>query len=177
MFSYIGITNAHSMIKGTLFALFLISLILMLMLRSLRYGLISLAPNLLPALFAFGVWALLYGKVGLSVAISIGMTLGIVVDSTVHFLAKYVRARRENHQDAEHAVRYAFSSVGIALLVTNVVLILGFVVLAQSDMKVNADMGLFTALTFLIGLILDFLFLPALLLLLDKDGRADSKRG
>jgi predicted RND superfamily exporter protein len=60
------------------------------------------------------------------------MTFGIVVDDTVHFLSKYLRARREQGMDAEGAVNYAFNTVGRALIITSVVLIAGFMVLVLS---------------------------------------------
>jgi predicted RND superfamily exporter protein len=91
-----------------------------------------------------------------------------VVDDTVHFLSKYLRARREQGLDAGDAVRYAFHTVGIALLVTTVVLIAGFLVLTQSGFKLNSDMGLLTAVTIALALVADFLLLPALLIKADR---------
>ena len=91
-----------------------------------------------------------------------------MVDDTVHFLSKYLRARREHNLDATAAVRYAFSTVGTALWVTTIVLIAGFTVLAFSSFKMNAGMGLLTAITIGIALILDFLFLPPFLITLQK---------
>ena len=168
MFSHIGKRNVSSMIGGTLIALFFISLILIMALRSLKLGIISLAPNLIPAGMAFGVWAIFNGDLGISLASAVGMTLGIVVDDTVHFLSKYQRARKELGKSAEEAVRYAFSTVGVALWVTTLVLVAGFAVLAASDFSMNAHMGIFTALTIAIALIIDFLFLPALLISVEK---------
>ena len=171
MFSHIGMRNIISMLSGTSIALVLISLILVFALRSLKFGLISLIPNLAPALMSFGIWALLVGQVGLAVSIVVAMTLGIVVDDTIHFLSKYIRARREQNMSAEEAVRYAFNTVGVALVVTTLVLVGGFLVISQSNFLVNSEMGLLTAITIAIALIVDFLFLPPLLLLLDGDKR------
>lgn len=168
MFSHIGKRNVSSMIGGTLLALFFISMILIAALRSFKLGLISLAPNLIPAGMAFGVWAIFNGNLGISLASAVGMTLGIVVDDTVHFLSKYQRARREQGKSTEEAVRYAFSTVGVALWVTTLVLVSGFLVLAASDFNMNAHMGMFTALTIGIALIIDFLFLPALLISVEE---------
>jgi uncharacterized protein len=94
MFAHIGETNIKSMLQGTLIALVLISVILVFALRSLKHGLISLVPNLAPAAIGFGVWGLLIGEVGMSIAVVAAMTLGIVVDDTIHFMSKYLRARR-----------------------------------------------------------------------------------
>ncbi len=168
MFSHIGMRNIKSMLSGTTIALVLISLILIFALRSAKMGFISLIPNLAPAGMAFGVWALTVGQVGLALSVVAAMTLGIVVDDTVHFLSKYLRARREQNMNAEDAVRYAFSSVGVALWVTTMVLVAGFMVLAQSAFELNSSMGLLTALTILIALFVDFFFLPPLLMKLDR---------
>lgn len=164
MFSHIGMRNVKSMLTGTIVALIVISMILIFALRSFKLGMLSLIPNLAPAGMAFGVWALMVGEVGLSISVVVAMTLGIVVDDTVHFLSKYLRARREQALSAEDAVRYAFSSVGIALWVTTLVLVAGFMVLAQSHFQLNSGMGLLTAVTISIALFIDFLFLPPLLI-------------
>ncbi len=169
MFAHIGQRNVSSMLVGTTLALILISFILMMALRSTRIGLISLAPNLIPAAMAFGLWGLLVGQVGMSLSVVAGMTLGIVVDDTVHFLSKYLRARREKGLDAQEAVRYAFNTVGVALWVTSLVLVLGFWVLSRSHFSLNSDMGTMAAITIAIALIMDFLFLPALLMKLEDN--------
>lgn len=169
MFAHIGERNVSSMLFGTTLALILISLILVLALRSAPIGLISLAPNLIPAGMAFGLWGLLVGQVGLSLSVVAGMTLGIVVDDTVHFLSKYLRARREKGLNEQEAVAYAFNTVGVALWVTSLVLVLGFVVLSQSHFALNSDMGAMAAITIAIALIMDFLFLPPLLMKLEED--------
>jgi predicted RND superfamily exporter protein len=168
MFAHIGQRNIISMLTGTTVALVLISGILILALQSFKIGIISLIPNLAPAAMGFGLWGLLVGEVGLGLSVVAGMTLGIVVDDTVHFLSKYLRARREQQLDPEGAVHYAFSTVGTALLVTSIVLIAGFMVLSQSPFKLNADMGLLTAITIAFALLADFLFLPPLLMKVEK---------
>jgi len=92
------------------------------------------------------------------------MTLGIVVDDTVHFLSKYLRARREKNMSSEDAVRYAFKTVGRALFTTTIVLVAGFLVLAMSSFQINAGMGLLTAIVISFALAVDFLLLPAILM-------------
>jgi len=169
MFSHIGYRNIRSMLLGTTVALILISLTLIFALRSFRIGMLSLIPNLVPAGMAFGAWGLLVGQVGMSLAIVTSMTLGIVVDDTVHFLSKYLRARREKGLNSQDAVRYAFSTVGLALVVTSVVIFCGFMVLSQSAFVLNSDMALMTGVTVIFALVADFLLLPPILMALDKD--------
>lgn len=168
MFAHIGKRNIISMIMGTTLALIGISLILIVALRSLKIGLLSMIPNLIPAAMGFGLWGLLVGQVGLSLSIVAGMTLGIVVDDTVHFLSKYLRARREKGLDAEEAVRYAFRNVGMALFTTSVVLVVGFMVLSLSSFELNSGMGLLTAIVISFALLADFLLLPPILMLFDR---------
>jgi len=176
MFAHIGQRNIVSMLIGTTLALILISILLGIALKSWRYGVISLLPNLLPAAVAFGVWGFYQGQVGLGLSVVVGMTLGIVVDDTVHFLSKYIHAQREKGLDPKGAVHYAFDNVGRALWITTFVLVMGFGVLAQSSFKMNADMGLLTAITIFIALVVDFLFLPPLLMMLDKGRKSRASK-
>ncbi len=164
MFAHIGQRNIESMLKGSVIALALISLTLIVSLRSFKVGLISLVPNLVPATVAFGIWGIFVGQVGLSLSVVVGMTLGIIVDDTVHFLSKYLRARREQGLSSEDAVRYAFANVGNAMWVTSVALVSGFLMLSLSAFELNSGMGLLTAITIVVALLADFLLLPALLL-------------
>lgn len=175
MFAYISERNIEGMLTGTALAFVLISLVLTLALRSVRLGLVSLVPNLVPPIMAFGVWALLVGEVGMASSVVTATSLGIIVDATVHFLSKYRRARVERGDDPEDAVRYAFSTVGTALWVTSAILIAGFAVLSLSAFQINSSLGMLTAITLAMALIADFLLLPALLLAVDKKG--DKKHG
>ncbi len=168
IFSFISKRNIDSMLKGSVIALILISLIMIVALRDIKLGILSLIPNLTPAFMAFGVWGHMVGQVGLAVSVMIAMTLGIVVDDTVHFISKYQRARKEHAMDAEDAVRYAFNTVGSAIWVTTLALVGGFGVLSFSGFQINAHMGLMTTITIIFAIILDFFFLPTLLLKLES---------
>jgi len=168
IFAHINHRNIRSLLKGTLVALILISLVLIIALRSVRLGLISLIPNLTPAALAYGTWGIFVGKIDLSASIVICMSLGIVVDDTVHFLSKYLRARREKNYNVNEGMRYAFNTVGVALMITTVVLVSGFLVLALSHFSPTWVSGLLLAITLSYALLTDFLLLPPLLTLLDS---------
>jgi predicted RND superfamily exporter protein len=116
-------------------------------------------------LATFGTWALLVGEVGFSVATVASVSLGIIVDDTVHFLIKYLHALREKHLERPAAIRYAFETVGTAIVATTLILAAGFALLAASTFKINAEMGLLTALAIVVALVLDFLLLPAILMI------------
>ncbi|PCI41997.1 MAG: hypothetical protein COB51_13455 [Moraxellaceae bacterium] len=168
LFGSLALENIKSMITGTVMALLLVSALLIFALKSLKYGLLSLLPNLLPAAMAFGIWGIFVGQVGLPAAIVASITIGIVVDDTVHFLSKYVRAKREYNYDTTEAVRYAFSNVGVALVFTSILLTANFGVMAFSHFQPNASMGTLTALTIAMALVVDFLFFVPVLLVIDR---------
>lgn len=168
MFTFIAQRNVESMINGTGLAIVAIAIIMILSLRSFSMGMISLIPNALPILSAFGLWALLFGEIGFSVAAVAAISLGIVIDDTVHFLTKFMRARREKGFSCTDSIRYAFETVGVAIIVNTIVLASGFMMLVFSAFKINMEMGLLTSMSIVFALILDFLFLPAFLLLLAR---------
>jgi predicted RND superfamily exporter protein len=167
VFAKISDSNSISLLKGTGLALFLISIILILVLKSLRLGLISLIPNIMPIVLAYGAWGLISGRIDLGLSIVACMSLGLVVDDTVHFLSKYKLARQLG-KTTEQAIQYAFSTVGIAMLITTFVLAAGFSLLALSSFSPTHGMGALLALTAVFALIIDFLFLPILLIKFDN---------
>jgi predicted RND superfamily exporter protein len=164
MFTYISERNMQNMVVGTILAIVAIAVIMMFALRSVGLGIMSLVPNGLPILVTFGAWALLVGEVGFSVATVASISLGIIVDDTVHWLSKYVRARDERGLGVEASIRYAFQNVGMAIVVNTIILAAGFFVMTTSAFKMNVDLGLMTILSIIGALVLDFLLLPALLL-------------
>lgn len=168
MFAHINQTNIVSMVKGTATTLVIISLILIFALKSLSIGALSLVPNVIPAAMAFGLWGVINGQINIGLSVVAVMTLGIVVDDTVHFLSKYLFARRREKLDQVAAINYSFTHVGNALWTTSLALVLGFLVLTFSDFEINAQVGLMTAITIGLALATDFLLLPPLLLLFDR---------
>ena len=161
-----SLTNS---LKGSVFALVLISIILLIVLKSIRYGLVSLIPNLVPAAFGFGGWYLYSGEVGLGLTCVVIITIGIVVDDTVHFLSKYKKFMQDNKNNAEVAIRETFKNVGPALCITTLVLSSGFLVLSLSKIVANSALGGVTAMILIAAFLLDVLLLPSILLIIDKD--------
>ena len=168
MFSHIAKRNVEAMMSGAVLALILISLILAMALRSMKFGLVSMIPNLMPIAMTFGIWAVSFKYVGLSISVVAPVALGIIVDDTVHFLSKYLRARRERKATPAEAVRYSFHTVGSALGITSLVLAVGFSILAYSGFTMNFHLGVMTVISIACALAADFLFLPPLLMKLEE---------
>jgi len=167
MFAHIGQRNIRAMLLGTIIAFLGVSIILIATLRSLRIGIVSLVPNFVPGVMGFGVWGLAVGEVGLALSVVMAMTIGIVVDDTVHFLSKYRRARREHGSTPDDAVRYALQTVGQAVTTTTAVLVAGFLVLVLSPFIPTAQVGWLAAMIIGFALVADFLLLPPLLMAVD----------
>ncbi|KZZ42523.1 hypothetical protein A3759_01540 [Thalassolituus sp. HI0120] len=177
VFANLTFRNIGSMMSGTSMALVLISFLLIFALHSFKIGMISLVPNIVPAVLAYGIWGMINGQIDTAISVVVCLSLGIVVDDTVHFLSKYLRARREKGYSAEEAIRYAFSTVGTALIVTSIVLIGGFMVMQFSHFNPSNHMGMLLAITILVALLVDFLFLPPLLMFLDRNKENRNKSG
>ena len=160
--------NLESMLSGTIIAMALISLILILVFKSVRLGLISLVPNFIPALMTFGLWGHLVGQIGVVSSVVLAVTFGIIVDDTIYFMSEYLKARREEGLSAPDAVRYAFRAVGHALWTTTVVLSAGFLVFTASGFELSWVLGLLVTITIIFALAADFLLLPILLITIDR---------
>ncbi|MCE2438037.1 MAG: MMPL family transporter [Candidatus Latescibacteria bacterium] len=167
VFAHLSLRNINSMLRGTILAMALISFILIWIFKSVRIGLLSLLPNFIPAIMSFGLWGYIVGNVGIASSVVIAVVFGIVVDDTIHFLSKYLKARRKK-LDAPEAVRYAFRTVGHALWTTTTVLSAGFLVFATSGFQVSWALGLLVTITIIFALVADFLLLPALLITIDR---------
>ncbi len=164
MFAHIGDRQIKAMLKGTIVCLAMVSVALIILLRSVKYGLLAMVPNVIPAVIAFGLWGATVGEVGLGLSVVTAMTLGIVVDDTIHIIVTYLEARNNKGLSAEDAIRHTFSSVGVAIFTTSIALISGFLILSFSTFQINSGLGLLVSIVIATAMVADFLFFPALLL-------------
>lgn len=167
MFAALGESNIRGMLWGALIALMGVTITILASLKSIKYSALSIIANSFPAIIALGFWGLLVGHINMAVAMVFSITLGIIVDDSVHFICKYRHARESFNMAPDDAIRYAFRNVGQALSVTTIVLAIGFGLLCFSDFNLNAYLGALTAMTVVIALIFDYLVLPPLLLIFD----------
>ncbi|HAG96294.1 MAG: RND transporter [Pseudomonadales bacterium] len=168
MFAHIGERSMKGMLIGLIGSLFVMGLVLSRLFRSVKLGLVSIACNVLPVALAFGVWGMLNGNIDVGLTVTLGIAFGIVVDDTIHFLGKYRTGRQQLNMNSEDAVRFAFARVGPAILITSLILIAGFAMLGFSAMNITANTSILTTLTIGIALLVDLLFIPALLLIFDR---------
>lgn len=160
--------NTQAMLTGTFVALLVISLVLVFALGGIRLGLVSLVPNILPLVLAYGFWGMALEEISFAATVVIAMTFGIVVDDTVHILSRYQHLLRDRGLDGQSAIIESFRTVGVAVLITSLSIGSGFAVLSFSGFLVNQHLGLLTVITLVAALLTDLLLLPALLKLLDR---------
>lgn len=160
-----------SMAKGAVIAILMVSLVLLLSLRSWFLGLIGMLANVVPIAVGYGYWAVTNELVSFPVMSVAGICLGVVVDFVVHFLDKYRRSRLRG-DSVDVALHYVFATVSKPLCVTMCVLVIGFGVLSLSPHLMVADLGFLAAVIIFLALVFDLLVLPCALLVFDKKSRA-----
>ncbi|WP_439524876.1 efflux RND transporter permease subunit [Marivita sp.] len=161
-FSKLTQRNNQAMIYGMLTVMVLVSVLMIATLRDVKLGLISLVPNVLPAILGFGIWGWWVGDVNLGSTVVTTMTFGIVVDDTVHILMHYQRHRKTG-MTRDEALELTFRTVGTALMVTSIAICSGFFIMTLSGFAINQHLGGLTACIIVLALMTDLILLPALL--------------
>lgn len=160
LFAQAGVRNLSNMVWGSFSALAIIAALLVLVLRSLKYGLLSLIPNALPIAVTYGIWGIFVGEVNTAAAVTFCVSLGICVDDTVHFMAKYLREKRSG-LDTETSIINTYIKSGPSLIYTTIILCIGFFIHAQSELVLNSTIGYLVGITVILALLFDLVVLPA----------------
>lgn len=167
LYARLNDTISRQLLEGFTVSFLLITLTMLVGLRSVRYGLISIAPNLLPPAVVFGVWGLFVGQLSPYILMLFSISIGLVVDDSVHVLSKYMAARKAGEKP-EEAVRYSLDKAGSAITITTAALAMGTFILVFSNTYYYQNVALMLTPIIVVALLLDLLFLPPLLVKLDK---------
>ncbi|MDH5544942.1 MAG: MMPL family transporter [Gammaproteobacteria bacterium] len=152
----------RSMTESYILAAFVIGMMMMLLLRSARVGLIAMIPNLFPILVALGFMGLLGFPLDLSSILVGSIAIGLSVDDTIYFMHHFKRYFSKSG-DVVDAVDHTLHTAGRAMLVTTIVLSIGFFVFGMSDMTNLVSFGLVTGVAIIMALIADIVLAPALM--------------
>lgn len=166
IFSQLSDRNARSMMRADFISLALISLCMVLVLRSLKLGLISVVPNVVPIVVGYGLWWLFVGQMNIVASIAASIALGIIVDDTIHFLTKFQAMQRKEGLGTEEAMRKTLGHVGPAMLSTTVILMLGFGVLTLSSFQMTSYLGWLSLIIIGLAPVADLMIAPALVMAL-----------
>jgi len=167
IFAHAGLNTTYDLLIGAAVTLIVITLLLVVGLSSLRYGLLSIIPNLFPAGVVFGIWYLLVGTIDGNVAILLSISIGLVVDDTVHLLSKYIDARSRGDSPHE-SIHYAFTTAGVAIFVTTLAIGLGVLVLLNSAWVPMQYIAKMLSSIVIVALILDLFLLPSILFAMES---------
>lgn len=167
LFARLDRSISMQLLQGFTLSFVLITLTLLIGLKSIRYGLLSMMPNLFPATIVFGFWGLLVGELSPYILMLFSISIGLVVDDSVHVLSKYIFARREG-ETPETAVQYSLEKAGSALTITTLSLAVGTLILVFSSTFYYQNVALLLTPIIVVALLLDLFFLPPLLVKFDN---------
>jgi uncharacterized protein len=152
------------MMSSLLTAFFVIGLLMMVLLRSLRTGLLAMLPNVIPLLVTLGFMGWVGIPLRTSTALIFSVSLGVAVHDTIHFLTRY-REELLRTRDREQALRLTMLSTGRAIIFTSVLLVGGFIIMTTTRFVGIFQMGVLGAITLFAALLGALLLLPVCLLL------------
>lgn len=166
LFARLDRSISIELIQGFTLSFILITLTMMIGLKSVRYGLVSVMPNVFPATIVFGFWGLWVGELSPYILMLFSISIGLVVDDSVHVLSKYIGARREG-ETPEGAVQYSLDKAGPAITITTLALAVSTFILVLSNTFYYQNVALMLTPIVVVALLLDLLFLPPLLVAFD----------
>lgn len=162
VFSRMDELVTSELLQGYSVSLLLITITLIFGLGSLHFGLLSVIPNLLPATMVFGFWALFVGQLDPFVMMLFSISIGLVVDDTVHILSHYLEGRRAG-ADQENAIAHSIRIAGPALTITTMVLALGTTILIFASTLYFQQSAKLLVPIVVLALVLDITYLPTIL--------------
>ena len=167
MFAHMQHDVTDTLIESITLAVILISIVMLIIFRNWRMLPLFIIPNILPIALVVGVMGWLNIDIDMGVAVSGAIIIGVAVDDTIHFMVKYIEARKRG-DSLEDAMKYVMSYAGSAIIFTTIVLSLAFLVFVFSDFNPNYHFGVVTASALIIAVVVDLVALPAFLLLIDN---------
>lgn len=158
----------ESLLWGLGLAVLIVGLIMALLFRDWRLIIISLIPNIIPLILAGALLGYLGVELEAGISIVFAVIFGIAVDDTIHFISKFMLARRKG-MNIDDALEITFLESGKAIILTSIILFFGFMVLLFSIHPPSVVIGLLISATLLSAVIGDLLLIPVLIRWLVKD--------
>ena len=159
--------NINSMVYGLGGSILLSALIVGSLLKKLKLGVATLFAILIPVLSGFGVWGLVTGTIGLASTAIVALTIGIVVDDSIHLAYRYMDGRTRLNMDSWHSAAYGIHRVGTAITTSSIIMIGGLSALLLSAFEVNSSFGACTCLIIGLALLFNLFVFPRALVWAD----------
>ncbi len=151
-----------NIISGVLLAFFCIGIVMAFMFRNWKMVIISIIPNIIPLVVCAGIMGLLKIELDAPTSIIFGISYGIAVDDTIHFLSKF-KIEKQKGFSTEQAIRNTFQETGKAVFSMSVILFFGFMILLLSPTAATFNIGLLTGITLFSAVWPDVYLLPYML--------------
>jgi predicted RND superfamily exporter protein len=156
------------LVSSIVFAIISIAALMSLLFASFRMVVISMIPNLIPMIITAGIMGWFGIPLKPSTLLIFSIALGITVDNTIHFLAKYRQELKLKKWDLKECVAMSIRETGLSIIYTSVILFFGFIVFVFSDFGGTQALGYLSAITYFVALFTNLVLLPALLLSLER---------
>lgn len=163
---YVRITRhiTDAQIQSALSAFLLVSIVMMLLLRSVKLGLLAMVPNILPALMTLGMMGFVGIPLDLATVLIAGIAIGISVNDTSHIMFRYRHELALSPDDPRGALERMMIGTGRPVVMSSLILIAGFAVLIGASVSSVFYFGVLTVFTTAAALLADLLITPALIL-------------
>lgn len=155
------------MAKGLGLAFVIVAIIVGFLFRSWKLAIVALVPNIIPLVWVCGIMCLFGIELKLTTAIIFTVAFGIAVDDTIHFMTK-LNGELANGKTWLYAIKRTYLETGKAIILTSVVLVLGFSILTLSEFGVTFYSGLLISTALVFALLADLILLPVLLIILKR---------
>ena len=161
--------SIHSSVKSYIIAFILITISMMFIMGDIRLGLIAMIPNLTPIIMGLSIMYIYNIPLDMFTLLIGSIAIGLAVDDTIHFLHNFKRYYKESNS-ATLAVEQTFYTTGKAMVITTIVLSLGFFAYLMGTMESVQNFGFLTGSVIIFALLADLLLAPALMVLISKKG-------
>jgi len=147
-------------------AFIVITPLMILMVRNLKRGLVSMIPNLAPVLITLGIMG--WADIQLDAfSLLVGcLIIGLAVDDTIHFMHGFGRCYYEEQRGVVESVRQTLMTSGAAMLFTTLVLLAGCVSFTFSYMENISTFGILVGIAIATAFLADVILAPALMVVL-----------
>jgi predicted RND superfamily exporter protein len=166
--AYLPSQSIREMAIGIFISLAFSSVLLGVVYQRLKVSGVVLAAIAIPVLAGFGVWGLTVGEIGMAATLVIAVTIGVVIDDSIHLLYRYKDGMNQLDLSALESAAYSFHRTGAAIFTTSVVLAMGFAVLMLSDFRMNRAFGVCSALVITLALVYNATVMPRALAWIDR---------
>jgi hypothetical protein len=151
-------------------ALFLITIMMLILIGHIKIGLVSMIPNIAPILIMTTIMVIFDMPLDMFTMLIGAIAIGLAVDDTVHFMHNF-RRYELIHNDIDKAVRLTLLTTGRAMVVTTIVLSFGFFVFMGASMSNIFNFGLLTGIAIIVAVLADFFLVPAIMKVMIKNNR------